>query len=186
MIMVKPKYIRLDASTVCQLKCPSCPTAKGVTAKALGSHFLLFTNFKQLVGKNPFISKIELSNWGEISSLPILRWQFVAFGHNEHEIPIAKKMAHDLNMIFGVKLDAGDMLSTNNKNPSFSPIKNKKAISKETGLGVASRNDYYKKFKELYRQRSICSQLWTQPQINADGRGWDRVFTFYISFSQCR
>jgi len=64
--IIQPRSIRLEASTVCQLKCPSCPTATGQTGKKLGAGVLKFSDFKDIVDKNPRISKIELSNWGEI------------------------------------------------------------------------------------------------------------------------
>ena len=63
---INPKKIGLDASTVCQLKCPSCPTATGETGKKLGKGFLQFKDFKEIVDKNPQLHSIELSNWGEI------------------------------------------------------------------------------------------------------------------------
>ena len=65
-VIVNPRSIRLEASTVCQLKCPSCPTGTGQTARALGAGFLKFSDFKRIIDENPWISKIELSNWGEI------------------------------------------------------------------------------------------------------------------------
>ena len=64
--MDSPRSIRLEASTVCQLKCPSCPTTTGQAAEALGPGFLAFSDFKRVIDENPHISRIELSNWGEI------------------------------------------------------------------------------------------------------------------------
>lgn len=63
---IRPSRIRLDASTVCQLKCPSCRTAQGITARDLGSQTLKFENFKNFVDVNPWIRYIELSSQGEI------------------------------------------------------------------------------------------------------------------------
>lgn len=60
------RRIGLEASTVCQLKCPTCPTASGETGKELGVGYLKFSDFKKIVDNNPWISHIELSNWGEI------------------------------------------------------------------------------------------------------------------------
>ena len=64
--MLKPKRICIDASTVCQLKCPSCPNASGEIGKRLGSGFLQFKDFKEIMEKNPHIYGVQLSNWGEI------------------------------------------------------------------------------------------------------------------------
>ena len=63
---INPVKIRLDAATACQLKCPSCPTARGEIAKSIGAGFLKFEDFRVFINQNPRIRKIELSNWGEI------------------------------------------------------------------------------------------------------------------------
>lgn len=245
-MMIKPNKIRLDASTVCQLKCPSCSTADGLIARKLGSKILKFEDFKKIVDRNPWIRRIELSNWGEIflnrdlpriaayayeknivldaangvnlntvseemlegvvkyrfgvitcsidgatndtykiyrkggdleqvlanirkinefkakykSQLPKLRWQFIAFGHNEHEIPLARQMARGLGMEFYVKLAWDD----------FSPVKDKNRVGVLSGMSVANRKEYQEKYGKIYWAERICSQLWTQPQINPDGR----------------
>jgi hypothetical protein len=68
-----PYGIRLEASSVCQLKCPSCPSAKRTIAKSIvGENHLKFKNFKKIVDQNSWIKKIELSNWGEIFLNPDL------------------------------------------------------------------------------------------------------------------
>ena len=246
LMKINPFKIGLDASTVCQLKCPSCSNAHRRIAKTLGSKMLKFEDFKKIVDSNPWIRSIELSNWGEIflnrellkivkyayekkivlnaingvnlntvreemleglvkyqfnvitcsidgassetyqiyrkggdfktvmanirkinefkvkyrSALPKLRWQFVAFGHNEHEILRARQMAHKLGMEFYVRL-AWD---------GFSPVRNKDLVRVLSGNGVGSREEYQEKFGKIYLSETICSQLWIQPQINCDGR----------------
>lgn len=68
-----PKEIRLEASSFCQLKCPSCPTAQGIIHKsAVGSRFLKIDDFKRIVDSADWIKEIELSNWGEIFLNPDL------------------------------------------------------------------------------------------------------------------
>lgn len=249
--IIQPRRIRLEASTACQLKCPSCPTASGETGKRLGVGFLKFDDFKRIVDENTWVAHIELSNWGEIflnkdlmkimkyayehnvalyatngvnlntvkedtlkalvkykfrkmtcsidgasqetyslyrvkgdfdvvidniktinkwkakyrSSYPILKWQFVAFGHNEHEITKAREMAEKLNMKFYLKLSWGDLYTT-----AFSPVKDADLIRKETGLGAASREEYQKKYGVDYMTRNCCLELWRGPQINHDGK----------------
>jgi len=247
--IIQPRSIRLEASTVCQLKCPSCPTATGQTGKKLGAGVLKFSDFKDIVDKNPRISKIELSNWGEIflnkellkiikyaykrnvalhanvnlnnvsddvlkglvkykfqritcsidgasqetysiyrvngnfnqvienikainkfkaryySRFPVLIWQFVVFGHNEHEISKARKMAEDLNMKFRAKLSWEDMYTK-----PFSPIKDAQLVRRETGFGVATRDEFRAKYGKEYVLRHCCLKLWDSPQINYDGR----------------
>lgn len=235
---------------MCQLNCPSCPTARGEIDKKIGSGFLKFEDFKKIVNDYLWICNIELSNWGEIflnpdllkiikyaykkniilqagngvnlntasdevlealvkykfkqmmcsidgvsqetysiyrrkgdfekvikhikkinyykskykSEFPLLTWQFIAFGHNEHEIQAARQMAKDLNMFFYLKLSWADLYTE-----TFSPIKDKNLVRKETGLGVSSRREYLEKTGKEYMDR-ICMQLWRQPQINFDGK----------------
>ena len=245
-MQIRPSRIRLDASTVCQLKCPTCKTTDGITARDLGAQTLKFENFKNLVDANPWIRQIELSSQGEIflnrdllkiieyayekkislsagtgtnlntvsdemleglvkyqfnlitcaidgasretyqiyrrggdfekvmanirkinefkikyrSTLPKLRWQFIPFGHNEHEILLAKRMALKLGMEFQVKIAWGD----------FSPVKNKDLVKRVSGLHATSRDEYREEHGKVYLAERVCSQMWIQPQINSDGR----------------
>ncbi len=63
---VRPRQIRLEASSACQLRCPVCPTAQGkIRESVVGTGFLKFDDFRRLVDSNPGIVAIELSNWGE-------------------------------------------------------------------------------------------------------------------------
>ena len=233
------KDIRIDASTVCQLKCPVCPTSKGINkTNVIGSGFLKFENFKKIIDTNSNLKMIELSNWGEIflnpeindmikyayekrisltanngvnfnhvnedtlkylvkykfkflsisidgasqeiyskyriggnfnkvidnikkineykkkfkSRYPILLWQFVKFGHNQHELALAKKTAKKLNMSFAIKDNWDKDYSPVNSNENISTIKNK---------SVKNNNNLNPFF---------CSYLWTGPQINWDGK----------------
>ena len=69
---IRPTRIRLDASSICQLSCPSCPTHSGAARPAVGGGFLKLTDFQDLIQKNPRIRDIELSNYGEIFLNPDL------------------------------------------------------------------------------------------------------------------
>jgi len=238
--------ILLEASSMCQLNCPLCPTGQGLNRKnVIGWGYLKFQDFKKLVDANPDIRNIELSNYGEIflnpelgdiikyafsrginlsagsgvnlnnvredmleclvqyrlsfmnvaidgaadesygvyrkggdfekvianvktinhfkrrynSKFPELRWQFVIMGHNERELPIARKMARELDMVFVPKL---------NWDPSFSPVKDKEFVRRESGLGVASIDEYRQRYGEEYM--ACYKTLWKSPQINWDGR----------------
>jgi MoaA/NifB/PqqE/SkfB family radical SAM enzyme len=240
------KSVRIDFCSVCQLKCPTCPTGKGLNENSpIGKGYLSFENFKKFIDENPSIKTIKVSNWGEIllnpdlidilqyaykrnvelsaiggvnmnnakdivlealvkykvkiitvaidgasndtyrtyrkggnfnnvianvkklnefkkiynSDLPKLRWQFVIFGHNEHEIITARKMANELNMEFVTKLNWDD---------SFSPVKNAELVKRVTHLNAASRKEYKQKNNSEYAQ--YCWQLWHDPQINWDGK----------------
>lgn len=68
-----PFKVLLEASSVCQLGCPLCPTSRGITGKSVvGSGFLKLEDFKGFVDGNPSVRIIELSNWGEIFLNPDL------------------------------------------------------------------------------------------------------------------
>lgn len=244
---VSPARIRLEASTHCQLKCPTCETATGKLYKHVALGFLRFENFKQLIDENPQVTEIELSNFGEIflnpqlqkiieyafeknvllscnganmntvrdatlealvkfrfthircsidgasqktyiqyrvrgnfdqvmenidkinaykkqykSEFPLLTWQFVVFGHNEHEIVKARQMANDRGMAFETKL---------NWDENWSPVRDKDMVRREMEIGAASRSEFKEKFGSSYMEH-ICHQLWDQPQLNFDGTIW--------------
>jgi|RhiMetdeSRZDD1v2_1073273.scaffolds.fasta_scaffold152513_4 Iron-sulfur cluster-binding domain len=253
---IKPKKIRLEASSCCQLRCPSCPTTNKIIHPAIGSGLLKLSDFKKLLDQNRWLKEIELSNYGEIflnpdlleiikyayqrdvalradnganlndveehvieglvkyefrsmtcsidgasdetykvyrvkgsfetvinnirkinffkrkyrSKYPRLRWQFVVFGHNEHEISLARTMAHDLDMKFHLKLCY---------NPQFSPVRDQDLVRKE--LGAASRQEYKQRNGVDYVQ-GICHQLWDQPQINWDGKVLGCCLNFWGDF----
>lgn len=93
------------------------------------------------------------------SDCPQLQWQFIVFGHNEHELPIARNLAKGLNMQFLPKMNADE---------TYSPIRNKEFVLKETGWKYATRKEFEENFKINYSE--ACSQLWGQPQINWDGK----------------
>jgi MoaA/NifB/PqqE/SkfB family radical SAM enzyme len=244
MLSKRPDRIRLEASSYCQLRCPSCPTAIGTIDAAVGRGFLTARQFEQLLENNPFVREVELSNYGEIllnpelpaileaaclhkvvvradngvnlnsaseqaldaivkyrlrsmtcsvdgasnetykqyrvrgsfdrviahvrrinelkaryrSPYPILLWQFIVFGHNEHELPAARRMAADLGMRFRAKLSW---------DPDFSPIRDGTLVANEAG--ATSRADFTARKGKDYMS-GICHQLWNAPQINWDGR----------------
>jgi len=66
-----PKKIRIDASSLCQLKCKSCYMRLN-NSGTIGNGYLSFANFKTLIESNPFIKEVELSNSGEIFLNPDL------------------------------------------------------------------------------------------------------------------
>ena len=69
---VRPTKIRLEVSTYCQLRCPTCPTTTGETHRGIGAGFLKFENFRKLLDDSPWLEEIELSNYGEIFLNPEL------------------------------------------------------------------------------------------------------------------
>jgi MoaA/NifB/PqqE/SkfB family radical SAM enzyme len=75
--------VALELSTACQLKCPSCPTATGVIAKSLGAGFLTVADFRKFLQEHPWVSDIELSNWGEAFLNPDLE-QILCHAYRHH------------------------------------------------------------------------------------------------------
>ncbi len=69
---IKPSIIRVDASTICQLRCPSCPTTAGAINAFVGSGFLKLHDFQKLIEANDYVERVELTNWGEIFLNPEL------------------------------------------------------------------------------------------------------------------
>jgi MoaA/NifB/PqqE/SkfB family radical SAM enzyme len=92
------------------------------------------------------------------SPYPKLYWQFVIFGHNEHEIPAARAMAEELGMAWRPKL---------NYSPTYSPVKDPEWVKRESGLEAATRVEFKTRRKRDYMRP--CTQLWDSPQINWDG-----------------
>ena len=96
--------MRLDVSTVCQLKCPLCPNARGIIEKTVGKGFLRFDHFEKLLKRNPQIRLVELSNWGEIFLNPeivhILRFAF------RHGVALSAFNGANFNDVSEVILDA--------------------------------------------------------------------------------
>lgn len=93
------------------------------------------------------------------SNFPIMQWQFIPFGHNEHQISLARKKATVLGMDFVLKLNA---------KPNFSPLKNIELVRKQTGLQAVTREEYKKEHGNVFALS--CHELWTAPQINWDGK----------------
>ena len=91
------------------------------------------------------------------SDYPKLSWQFIVFGHNEHEIPLAKKLCKEYGMVFNPKMNHSD----------YSPIINSEYVKQETGLSYSSRKEYKQKYGTDYKHP--CYQCLYSPQINWNG-----------------
>lgn len=94
------------------------------------------------------------------TTFPTLYWQFVAFGHNEHELETAPAMATRRRMGFAPRLSW---------DPDHSPVINPELVRIQTGLGAANREEYREK-RGLDYTRNICYQLWHAPVVNWDGK----------------
>jgi MoaA/NifB/PqqE/SkfB family radical SAM enzyme len=244
--IIAPQGVQIDASSHCQLACPSCPTASGATKPGLGAGHLSLENFRTLIDSNPEVARIELSNYGEMflnphllemlryaherqvvlcadngvnlnhapdevleglvryqlrsmtvsidgasaesypqyrvkgdfdrvighirrinelkrqyrTGFPLLKWQFIVFGHNEHEINAARALATELGMQFFAKLSWDN---------DFSPVRNRELVQLQTRRRELSREEFYRATGHEY-SRNICYQLWRFPVLNWDGR----------------
>ena len=69
---IKPYRIGLESSSLCQLKCPSCPTASGLAHAVTGKGWLRAADFETLLTENPWVREVELSNYGEMFLNPQL------------------------------------------------------------------------------------------------------------------
>jgi hypothetical protein len=94
------------------------------------------------------------------TAFPMLYWQFVVFGHNEHELETARAMAAARGMEFVPRLSW---------DTEHSPLRNPELVTIQTGIGAASREEYKEKKGTDYT-RDICYQLWQAPVVNWDGK----------------
>ena len=101
---ITPTSIRLEASTQCQLKCPTCETATGELYKHVALGFLRFDNFKLLIDENPGVRKIELSNFGEIFLNPQLP-KIIQYAH-ENNVQLSAGNGANLNNVRETTLEA--------------------------------------------------------------------------------
>lgn len=93
---IHPRSIRLEASSHCQLRCPSCPTTTGAIDAAIGKGFLRFDDFRTLIDANPDLARVELSNYGEVFLNPELL-QILEYAH---ERSVTLSIANGANLNF--------------------------------------------------------------------------------------
>ncbi len=85
------------------------------------------------------------------SKFPKLTYQFILFGHNEHEIDLAKKKAKELKM---------KIKFVRNWTPWYSPIRDVKTVEKKTGLNLS---------KNVHISYYPCKKWFELPQIDYNG-----------------
>lgn len=120
------------------------------------SRYRVKGNLSRVLGH---IDKIREHRARRQSAFPLLSWQFVVFGHNEHEMKTARAMAAERGMVFVPKLSW---------DPDHSPVRNPDLVRIETGLEAASRAEYRERHGVDY-MRHICFQLWNAPVLNWNG-----------------
>lgn len=124
------------------------------------SKYRINGNYEQVIAN---IKKINAYKEEYNSAKPNIKWKFIVFGHNEHEIIKAKEEAAKLGVEIFFELSWDN---------DFSPIVNKDLILKETNIShieeltekimLDQQEDESKWF--------YCNFLWEQPQINWDGQ----------------
>jgi MoaA/NifB/PqqE/SkfB family radical SAM enzyme len=92
---IKPRTLVLDASTVCQLRCHTCPNAEGKIARYLGSGFLRFTDFREALDKNTYVNDVFLSEWGE----PLLNPELIEMVKYAYEHGVRLYASSNLNTL---------------------------------------------------------------------------------------
>ena len=98
-----PTKVRIDASTMCQLRCEGCGFQKS-NHRGLGGGFLRLKDFEAFLQDNPQIERVELSNYGEIflnpELIPIMKCAF------EHSVSLTAEMGVNFNHVTPEQLNA--------------------------------------------------------------------------------
>lgn len=99
-----PRKIRIDAASVCQLRCPGCLTGKGELPSVVGTGLLKVDHFRALLDRHPEIQEVELSNWGEVLLHPELD-QLLEAAH-ERRVSVTFNNGVNLNTAADESLEA--------------------------------------------------------------------------------
>jgi len=99
-----PRKIRIDAASVCQLRCPGCLTGRQELPRVVGSGLLKVEDFRALLDKHPEVREVELSNWGEVLLHPDLA-DLLRVAH-ERNVAITFNNGVNLNTASDEALDA--------------------------------------------------------------------------------
>ena len=98
------------------------------------------------------------------SEYPEMTYKFIIFNHNIEDIPLAKKLAKELNM--NIKFDK-------NCRPWYAPLSAEQKIRAEKLLGSALESKSEKQLLNEYRNGKsnwfFCEDLFVNPQINWNG-----------------
>lgn len=101
-VMGYPFKISFDPSSICQLKCPLCPTGQGQKGRSLGR--MNFENYKKIVKEMaPWLYEIDLNNWGE----PFLNKDLLKMAEFAHKKNIRTSVNTNLNVVFDEKMAEG-------------------------------------------------------------------------------
>ena len=108
------------------------------------------------------VNKINFYKKKHKSDYPFMTYKFIVFGHNEHEIPLAKELFP--------KYGFANIKFVTNYAPDYSPVKNKKFVKEQTGLNFDDLQDQYISDREEKKTNWFpCKTLWDYPAIAYDG-----------------
>ncbi|MBR6163634.1 radical SAM protein [bacterium] len=106
------------------------------------------------------------------SPYPHLVWQFILFGHNEHEIDKAREMAKELNM---------EMVYCKNYVTDYSPLKNPKLAQEKTGVHLIDEpeeeNNENTEITPEEEKKETKEELAAEIPENTDGRAEQDIET---------
>ncbi|MDI3504209.1 MAG: hypothetical protein PWP64_1145 [Candidatus Cloacimonadota bacterium] len=111
-----------------------------------GNYDLVLSNMQRLVA-----AKKRLK-----SQTPYIVWQFIIMSHNEHEIPLVRKRAQELQVD---KLEFKTAQIYNSEDLKYLPTDHK----------LSRYSAQEKHFEIKHKILNRCRRLWTQPVINWDG-----------------
>jgi MoaA/NifB/PqqE/SkfB family radical SAM enzyme len=97
------------------------------------------------------------------SRFPELVWKFIVFGHNEHELPVAREMARELGMQFVPSMNSWTV------GADYSPLRDPEAVRAATGWEAVTKDEHEALDNKNY-YGFVCHQLWHEPRINWDGK----------------
>ena len=101
---IRPRRIRLEASSDCQLRCSLCPQTTGAIAGAVGRGYLKAADFDALAAANPWLREVELSNLGEIFLNPELP-EIMEAAHRR-DVALSADTGANMNTVGDDALDA--------------------------------------------------------------------------------
>jgi MoaA/NifB/PqqE/SkfB family radical SAM enzyme len=111
------------------------------------------------------------------SRYPKLVWQLIVFGHNEHDLPLARQMAAALGMRFFPKLHA-DHWDTDH-----SPVRDPDTVKAQSGLPAVSREEFRQRYQREYFVP--CYQIWSSPQVTGTRSCSDAATTCGATSGTC-
>ncbi len=99
-----PLKLSFDPTSVCQLKCPLCPTGQRSNGRSKGA--MEFSNYKKTVDSMaPYLYEIDLNNWGE----PFLNKDLIKMVEYAHRKRIRTSINTNLNVALSEK-EAADLV----------------------------------------------------------------------------